>query len=138
MWAYAHNVNLLAAGGSIPFEGYSGSGIYSGRNGALNAIMTDIPVTKLIVAKVPKSPDTQFDGLKTFKTSKTWNFLSSNPSVIMGKENIPDIQLSMLNFTQNHLQKGQICHNDFCCQYDIEVFAHTLPPNSVSCVFDVI
>lgn len=25
MWSFAHNVNLLAAGGSIPFEGYSGT-----------------------------------------------------------------------------------------------------------------
>lgn len=70
--------------------------------------------------------------MTTFKTAKQWNFLSSNPSTILEKENIPDIQLALLNFTQNRFQKGQLCHNDFCCQYDIEVFVHRLPPNSVS------
>lgn len=74
MWSFAHNVNLLAAGGSIPFEGYSGmykielftltqkknvvikicfprylgSGIYSGHHGALNAIMSDVPVIAIM------------------------------------------------------------------------------------------
>lgn len=131
MWSFAHNVNLLAAGGSIPFEGYSGSGIFSGRHGALNAIMSDVPVTKLLVAQVPKTPETEFNNLTTFKTTKKWKFISSSPSTILEKENIPDIQLAMLNFTQNRAQKGQLCHNDFCCQYDVEVFIHRLPPQAV-------
>lgn len=138
------------------FSCYLGSGIYSGHHGALNAIMSDVPVikylskflptenfiyfffsffdkvTKLIVAQVPKTPDTPNNNLTTFKTAKQWNFLSSNPSTILEKENIPDIQLALLNFTQSRFQKGQLCHNDFCCQYDIEVFVHRLPPNSVS------
>lgn len=131
MWSYAHNVNLLAAGGSIPSEGYSGSGIYSGRNGALNAIMSDVSVTKLIVANVPKTPDTVYNDLSTFKTAKKWNFISSNPSTILDKDVIPDAQIAPLNFTQNRFQKGELCHNDFCCQYDMEVFVHRLPFNAV-------
>lgn len=91
----------------------------------------------VIVAEVPKTPDTFFNNITTFKTAKQWNFLSSNPSTILEKENIPDIQLALLNFTQNRFQKGQLCHNEFCCQYDIEVFVHRLPPNSVSIFRDI-
>lgn len=132
MWSFAHNVNLLAAGGSIPFEGYSGSGIFSGRHGALNAIISDVPVTKLLVARVPKTPDTEYNNLTTFKPSKKWNFITSNPTIILEKETIPYIQVAMLNFTQSRTQTGEVCHNDFCCQYDAEVFIHSLPANAVS------
>lgn len=132
MWSFAHNVNLLAAGGSIPFEGYSGSGIFSGHHGALNAVMSNVSVTKLLVAQVPKSPDTPFTNLTTFKPAKKWNFLSSNPSTILEKETIQYMQVTMLNFTQSRTQTGEVCHNDFCCQYDVEVFLHRLHANSVS------
>ncbi|CAG9559058.1 unnamed protein product [Danaus chrysippus] len=56
--AYAHsmNVNFLAAGANNPRVGSAGSGIYSGKAGALVSIMPGQPTTRLLVATVPKVP----------------------------------------------------------------------------------
>lgn len=52
-WAYANNVNLLAANINWPSMQCSGSGIYAGRLGALNVFVSESPVTKILIAKVP-------------------------------------------------------------------------------------
>lgn len=43
-WAYANNVNLLAAGGSNPSVGSTGSGIYHGTHGLLAAGIYPTPI----------------------------------------------------------------------------------------------
>ncbi|CAK1541580.1 unnamed protein product [Leptosia nina] len=55
-YAIAMNVNLIAAGANNITEGGAGSGIYSGRAGALISIMPGVPTTRLLVARVPKVP----------------------------------------------------------------------------------
>ncbi|XP_038217528.1 vanin-like protein 1 isoform X2 [Zerene cesonia] len=55
-YAYAMNVNFLAAGANNVRIGSAGSGIYSGKAGALISIMPGVPTTRLLVAKVPKVP----------------------------------------------------------------------------------
>ncbi|XP_052739170.1 vanin-like protein 1 [Bicyclus anynana] len=56
--AYAHtmNVNFLTAGANNVKVGSTGSGIFSGKAGALVSLMTGVPITKLLFAKVPKVP----------------------------------------------------------------------------------
>ncbi|XP_034828264.1 vanin-like protein 1 isoform X3 [Maniola hyperantus] len=56
--AYAHtmNVNFLAAGANNVRVGSTGSGIFSGKAGALISLMTGVPTTRLLVAEVPKVP----------------------------------------------------------------------------------
>lgn len=41
-WAYKNNVNFIAAGASFPMIGSTGTGIYHGRSGALDATMNYI------------------------------------------------------------------------------------------------
>ncbi|CAG4933177.1 unnamed protein product [Colias eurytheme] len=55
-YAHAMNVNFLAAGANNVRIGSAGSGIYSGKAGALVSIMPGLPTTRLLVAKVPKVP----------------------------------------------------------------------------------
>ncbi|XP_045771205.1 vanin-like protein 1 [Maniola jurtina] len=55
-YAFTMNVNFLAAGANDVGMGRAGSGIYSGKSGALVSIMTGIPTTRLLVASVPKVP----------------------------------------------------------------------------------
>ncbi|XP_032526858.2 vanin-like protein 2 isoform X1 [Danaus plexippus] len=55
-YAYSMNVNFLAAGANNPRVGSAGSGIYSGKAGALVSIMPGQPTTRLLVATVPKVP----------------------------------------------------------------------------------
>ncbi|XP_039752373.1 vanin-like protein 2 isoform X2 [Pararge aegeria] len=55
-YAYSMNVNFLGAGANNVRVGSAGSGIYSGKAGALVSIMPGVPTTKLLVARVPKVP----------------------------------------------------------------------------------
>ncbi|XP_067636387.1 vanin-like protein 1 [Eurosta solidaginis] len=53
-WAFANDVNLLAADASKPSGRNGGSGIYAGRMGRLTAAIYEEPTTKVLTAKVPK------------------------------------------------------------------------------------
>ncbi|XP_011189686.1 vanin-like protein 1 [Zeugodacus cucurbitae] len=53
-WAFANDVNLLAADASKPSGQNSGSGIYAGRLGRLTAVNNEEPNTQLLTASVPK------------------------------------------------------------------------------------
>ncbi|GBP67322.1 Vanin-like protein 2 [Eumeta japonica] len=55
-FAYTKNINLLAAGANYISQGSAGSGIYSGKAGALISIMPVTSTTRLLVTKVPKVP----------------------------------------------------------------------------------
>lgn len=53
-WAFANNVNLLAAGANNPLIGSTGSGIYAARYGSLTSIMQGISQSQILTATVPK------------------------------------------------------------------------------------
>ncbi|KAJ2942846.1 hypothetical protein O0L34_g15035 [Tuta absoluta] len=55
-YAYALNVNFLASGANNVRVGSAGSGIYSGKRGALVSTMPGLPATRLLVSRVPKTP----------------------------------------------------------------------------------
>ncbi|RVE50259.1 hypothetical protein evm_005094 [Chilo suppressalis] len=55
-YAFAMDVNFIAAGANNVRFGSSGSGIFSGKAGALVSVMPGLPTTKLLVATVPKAP----------------------------------------------------------------------------------
>ncbi|XP_045516407.1 vanin-like protein 1 isoform X3 [Pieris brassicae] len=55
-YAAQMNVNFLAAGANNVRVGSTGSGIYSGKAGALISLMAGAPTTRLMVARVPKVP----------------------------------------------------------------------------------
>lgn len=53
-WAFATNVNLLAAGSNYPRVASTGSGIYAGRKGSLISVMEGAISSQLYTATVPK------------------------------------------------------------------------------------
>lgn len=55
-FAYSMGVNFIAAGANNPLVGSAGSGIYSGKAGALVSTMPGQSITRLLVATVPKVP----------------------------------------------------------------------------------
>lgn len=120
----------------MPSDGYTGSGIYSGHQGVLNAIISNTPITKLIVAYVPNVPDTVIAKTTINKRrSSKHNGFTSNPTIIFSPENLPHLKLKMLDFNEKPKQDGKLCKNNFCCHYDVEVFVHKLPSDSVSFFF---
>ncbi|KAM3963991.1 vanin-like protein 1 [Aphomia sociella] len=55
-YAYSMNVNFLASGANNVRVGSAGSGIFSGKAGALVSTMPGVSATRLLVARVPKVP----------------------------------------------------------------------------------
>ena len=55
-YAYKMNVNFIASGANNVALGSAGSGIYSGKAGALVSIMPGVATTRLLVSRVPKVP----------------------------------------------------------------------------------
>ncbi|KAM7347153.1 vanin-like protein 1 [Cochliomyia hominivorax] len=53
-WAFANNINVLAADASYPAGQNTGSGIYAGRLSRLTAVINEQPTTQVLTAKVPK------------------------------------------------------------------------------------
>ncbi|XP_031620024.1 vanin-like protein 2 [Contarinia nasturtii] len=127
-WAYANNVNLLAANTNAPNIGCSGSGIYSGRSGALEVFVSLTPATKVLIADVPTNVSADHSGkMKPIKKLMANEKLSKSRSIStqdvanFGREDFSKYSMKFLDFSNNPIQTGEICIDDFCCEYSIEV-----------------
>lgn len=127
-WAYANNVNLLAANINLPDERCSGSGIYSGRSGALQVVVSETPATTILVAKVPihlpdeepsiKSMDVKDTPINGHKNIK---LVEQPVAIALSKENLTQFSVNFLDFASNPSQVGSVCNKAICCKYIIEV-----------------
>ncbi|XP_055305813.1 vanin-like protein 1 [Sitodiplosis mosellana] len=136
-WAYANNVNLLAANVNAPSMMYSGSGIYSGRSGALQVIVSESPATKILIAKIPIDPlPTEHYPSRKYKATKGNCIenklkINSNESSFQPKkypfemklyqDNLTEYTVTFLDFSKNLKQSGKVCNKAICCDYNIEV-----------------
>lgn len=117
-WAFANNVNLLAAGASDPSQGSTGTGIYHGRKGALASVMSHEPLSKVYTAVVPKmnvnqtieQPDIQPPERST--PDEMLNLFLKNDNTLP----FNTFQLS----TEGQTQK-KLCHGVFCCYFDVNI-----------------
>ncbi|KAH8386647.1 hypothetical protein KR093_001706, partial [Drosophila rubida] len=118
-WAFANDINLLAADGSDPAGKTSGSGIYAGRHGRLAAGIFETPTQRLFKARVPKrganyelppkvlpafSPQLVTPRLTALDTFRDYNV------------DIFETQLLAADFV-NATQR--VCHADFCCDFEV-------------------
>ncbi|KYN09055.1 PREDICTED: vanin-like protein 2 [Trachymyrmex cornetzi] len=137
-WSFAENVNLLASGYNRPSFGNAGSGIYLGRKGIGKAIMPTITREEILIFEVPKiNIETQYnedlyDPLKDQskkillshqkehdESRKKWeiNTMIVNDKIVLLHDDINTFETFPLeeNITKN------ICHNNFCCDFRIEI-----------------
>nr|XP_013100678.1 unnamed protein product [Stomoxys calcitrans] len=121
-WAFGNNVNLLAADASNPEGQNTGSGIYAGRLGRLNAVIHEEPNTRVLTAKVPKRNARQtYQPPVAFKPvfqpqleSPRFTKLS-----LLRDYNVDIFSTKLLNETLTHFNET-LCHNNFCCSFNIE------------------
>ncbi|XP_076220784.1 vanin-like protein 1 [Nomia melanderi] len=124
-WSYAENVNLLAAGYNRPEVGNTGSGIYLGRNGIADAIMSHQSGNRLLVSRVPKTTGSRKTRLEqTERNSAGWSDAldncyetKSNGEAVQGifviRDNIrPFVSVSL---NESSSIDETICHRGFCC-----------------------
>ncbi|XP_037046246.1 vanin-like protein 1 [Bradysia coprophila] len=122
-WAYANDVNLLAAGADKPNVGNTGSGIYNGRNGSLVVTINTQAETKLLTARVPKISRT--------KRSKIVPIPINQPTLRQMEIDLLDIflkrEFTLDNFTTIELDLTQsesherLCHNELCCDIELKI-----------------
>lgn len=121
-FAYAHQVNLLAAGASKTVPGGSdvlntGSGIYSGRFGALKAFTAiNSPTTKILIAEVPKKP-ADHPANMTMPEESDNSVLLPGPKLL--KADLTEYNVKFLDFDTNSTQAGHLCQGSLCCDYNI-------------------
>ncbi|XP_061400809.1 vanin-like protein 2 [Musca vetustissima] len=121
-WSFGNNVNLLAADASYPQGQNTGSGIYAGRLGRLTGVIHEEPTTKLLTAQVPKR---NFQGTYQLPTTvkplfspqlETPRFTKMS---LLRDYNVDIFTTKLLDETFISVNE-QLCHNDFCCYFDIE------------------
>lgn len=114
-------MNLLAAGANTALN--TGSGIYSGRRGAVRSIMAETPNTKILVAVIPKKPL----GLAT-RTDDDDPDPDIKISNKLWKEDLEKYHLQPLNFEANLTQIGEICNGTICCEYNVTASVRSRDP----------
>lgn len=112
-WAATHNVNLLAANVNHPSAGASGSGIYSGRTGALDMFVSGSEKTKILKAQVPCSINAATKLIENVPLSLAQSKLK------IRHEDLSKYAIEFLNFAVKPLQKGRLCHGNICCNYTV-------------------
>ncbi|XP_055305808.1 vanin-like protein 1 [Sitodiplosis mosellana] len=110
-WAYANNVNLLAANVNAPSIKCSGSGIYGGRSGALQVIVSESPATQILIAKIPIDPlpaehySSKIDkATEGNRLSRSFLQLETDSDEI----NFGNFVENSLNFSNSNIQPGDV------------------------------
>ncbi len=133
-WAYSNDVNFLGAGANNPTVGSGGSGIYSGKSGALISTMTGEATTRLLVHEVPKipggsvtvtSPAYSGSNFDNFKMKRDQLDVYSFQTI-----KVPDSITTPLHdsFSLCHTSENE---EELCCDFEIDVALRSVPENSV-------
>lgn len=111
-WASTKNVTVLAANGNYPRGAVTGSGIYSGRAGALDMYVTGVEGTRIMKAQVPYhvSSATKLRPIS----------LNARKSVLLPND-LSQYNVRFLDFSQSKEQSGDLCQGQICCSYAVKV-----------------
>lgn len=126
-WAHTYNVNFLSAGANNPAAGTTGSGIFSGTQGALKAIFLDTSESRMLISEISKIPG---------QTPNVQPLLSVNatPAVHMIRDQLDRYEHVSINSTDESEQIFELCHEErnMCCHFALKLAPHTeLTENSV-------
>uniref|UniRef100_A0A336M7R1 CSON013248 protein n=1 Tax=Culicoides sonorensis TaxID=179676 RepID=A0A336M7R1_CULSO len=117
-WAYKHGVNFIGSGASFPLIGSTGTGIYHGKFGALDAVMNYISSTKVYIAEVPKiGPNSPAPS----PSSKIQRYDPVDMLKLKLKRDQLDVyNTTLINFSASK-QTHEICHDGFCCNFNLNI-----------------
>lgn len=115
-WAFAKNVTLLAANANYPYGAVTGSGIYSGRAGALDMYVTGVEGTRIMRAQVPYHVSSA--------TKRRPTSLNPRQSSIIPND-LSQYNVKFLDFSHSKEQSGDLCHGQICCSYAVQVTERT-------------
>uniref|UniRef100_A0A1B6F3X2 CN hydrolase domain-containing protein n=1 Tax=Cuerna arida TaxID=1464854 RepID=A0A1B6F3X2_9HEMI len=83
-WAYSLDVVLLAAGCNNPQSGGSGTGIYVGKEGALETFQTNAVTSKMLIRQVPVNvtKGTNYSSASTVYLDTSQRYFTDSPEII--------------------------------------------------------
>lgn len=115
-WAYANDVNLLAANSGFPKVGSTGSGIYAGRDGLVTAVNHEVPVREIYVAAVPKKINGKRQKPVVIKPR---GIKTTDSMFIIIDNSMGNFTTKVLNSTDSKSQEHQVCSKEFCCDFNV-------------------
>lgn len=132
-WAHSNDVNFLSAGGSLPNERNTGSGIFAGKYGALTSIISEAPIRTIITARVPKKlPQNTFK--PEVKPEIVLDYSNGIPNrltdIAWKRDYNVDLFTTELLNTSRKYEDHSLCHKNFCCSFSLTFQAK--PSNSVN------
>lgn len=104
----------------------TGTGIYSGRRGALAHFMAEWPETKILVATLPKVPGDEFDSSSNSTVAHTISTIENDK---FRKDNLDQYHIEMLDFEVRLNHSALVCQGSACCAYNV-----TAKRNAISVV----
>ncbi|XP_077299162.1 vanin-like protein 1 [Arctopsyche grandis] len=126
-WAATHNVNFLAAGANNPHIGSTGSGIYSGKFGALNSTMNGLERTEVLISKVPKIPKINNSVKSNIKPTDVPKIISMD-KLHLTSYNMKMYQSELINVTLEH-QTINLTHGNMSCEFKITINKNFISKN---------
>ncbi|KAH8327511.1 hypothetical protein KR067_004939, partial [Drosophila pandora] len=122
-WAYSNDVNLLAAGASLPTpDGSTGSGIYHGRHGTLVSVMRqDSGERTIYVAQVPKYSSSS-RGIQKRVRRSTPRQVATNSRITLTRDQLEDYETEVIEFGDGTAPGNltrTLCQGSFCCRFNI-------------------
>ncbi|XP_001657370.2 vanin-like protein 1 [Aedes aegypti] len=121
-WAYANNVNFLAAGSSFPEIGSTGTGVFAGKRGRIVTVMNHNADSKLYVAQVPKISRPQ----ATISRQPVIKYSSSEMSNLkLKRDQIDGYLMSTLPLNVSFYE-ASLCQGSVCCNFTLN-YTVTLP-----------
>ncbi|XP_017871777.1 PREDICTED: vanin-like protein 3 isoform X2 [Drosophila arizonae] len=121
-WAWANNVNLLAAGASLPHGGISGSGIYAGRRGALVRRMvgdTHVGQRQLLLARVPRYSQSLQE--QELELDEERAGPAQRQLVMLQQPQLEDFASWLVPLLNGSRQHRRLCQQDLCCDFELQL-----------------
>lgn len=126
-WAHANDVNLLSAGGSLPSDQYTRSGIFAGKYGALMSNMSETSIRNIFVARVPRNKNNNSFKPLIMKTE----FTSRPTNIAWNRDyNVDLFSTELLDSFQKY-ENHRVCHNNFCCSFTVIFKAKSSTPETL-------
>lgn len=87
----------------------------------MTAIVGEKPVTKVLKAKIPiNGAATDFSDESKYVVESN-DGLQAEKYLNLWKEDLSKYSIRFLDFATNSTQTGELCQNDICCRYSIDV-----------------
>ncbi|KAL5281050.1 BTD.2 family protein [Megaselia abdita] len=115
-WAYANNVNLLAAGANEEALGSTGTAVFAGKNGAIVGLSSSSFERTILLAKVPKIGRV---APVNITKQEIIGIKSPRNLTFTHDDSITFYESKIVEFVDNKEVFYKVCQKDLCCSFNI-------------------